>query len=103
MVDYLDCKYLTIVGHVQSGKTNEELNFVYASVNNQLPVIFVVRNIRADQLQLVARIEEFNKTLKIKLKVKVLSQMDKFEIPGFLAKNYVIILPNINLKIKNKI
>ena len=27
--NYFDCKYLTLVGHVQSGKTNEEINYSY--------------------------------------------------------------------------
>ena len=65
-MNYFDCKYLTLVGHVQSGKTHEEINYTYQSVENGFPVIFIVRNITADQLQLVARIHEFNKTVKNK-------------------------------------
>ena len=28
MSNYFDCKYLTLVGHVQSGKTNEEISYI---------------------------------------------------------------------------
>ena len=57
-------KYLTLVGHVQSGKTHEEINYCYNSIYEyQIPVIFIVRNIRADQLQLIARIKTYNNKL----------------------------------------
>lgn len=72
-MNYFDCKYLTLVGHVQSGKTHEEINYTYQSIENGFPVIFIVRNITADQLQLVARINEFNKMVKNAIKVKILN------------------------------
>lgn len=92
MVNYFDCKYLTLIGHVQSGKTHEELNYVYASINNSLPVIFLVRNITADQLQLVARIREYNQTMKCSIKYKILSHGNIEEIVKSMKENYVIIL-----------
>ena len=49
MDSYFDTKYLTLIGHVQSGKTIEEINYCYSSVNRKIPVIFIVRNITADQ------------------------------------------------------
>ena len=92
MVNYFDCKYLTLVGHVQSGKTNEEISYVHASVNSGLPVIFLVRNITADQLQLSTRIHEFNKTVNVALKVKILSQCSIQEIVTSMEQKGVIIL-----------
>ena len=62
--NYFSSRYLTIVGHVQSGKTYEEINYCFASVKRGFPVFFITRNITADQLQLNARFIEFNKTLK---------------------------------------
>jgi hypothetical protein len=43
------------VGNVQSGKTYHEINYCYSS---KYPVIFIVRNINADQLQLKNRFNE---------------------------------------------
>ena len=57
--------YITLVGHVQSGKTNEEINFCYRSVNyHNIPVIFIVRNITADQNQLQKRFKLFGNSIK---------------------------------------
>jgi len=92
MVNYFDCKYLTLVGHVQSGKTNEEISYVHASVNSGLPVIFLVRNITADQLQLSTRISDFNKTVNVGLNVKILSQCSIQEIVTSMEQKGVIIL-----------
>jgi hypothetical protein len=61
-------KYLTLIGHVQSGKTNEEINYCYSSVNKyKLPVLFVVRNITADQLQLRDRFAQSKNGLGVYL------------------------------------
>jgi len=92
MTNYFDCKYLTLVGHVQSGKTNEEISYIHASVNSGLPVIFLVRNIKADQLQLVSRIMEYNKTKDLPLRVKILSQCTIEQIVKVLQQKQVIIL-----------
>jgi hypothetical protein len=92
MVNYFDCKYLTLVGNVQSGKTHEELNYVYASINNSLPVIFLLRNITADQLQLVSRIREYNQTIKCSIKHKILSHGSIQEIAASMQENCVVIL-----------
>jgi hypothetical protein len=89
---YFDCRYLTLVGHVQSGKTQEEINYTYQSIKNGFPVIFIVRNITADQLQLVARIHEFNKTVKNSLNVKILSHASVEEIANSMELKSVTIL-----------
>ena len=48
--------YITLVGNIQSGKTNELINYCYTSVNYyKIPVIFILRNIKADLLQLLNR------------------------------------------------
>ena len=64
-------KYVALIGHVQSGKTIEEINYTYQSINQNIPVVFIVRNITADQLQLKDR---FNLCEK-KLNVKILSHL----------------------------
>jgi thymidine kinase len=49
--------YLTIVGEVQSGKTNELLKYTHNSIlNNKTSVIFIIRNVTADLLQLKSRL-----------------------------------------------
>ena len=54
-------RYVTLIGNVQSGKTVELINFCYRSVNDsKIPVIFILRNIKADLLQLLNRFEEHN-------------------------------------------
>jgi hypothetical protein len=61
-------KYLTLIGHIQSGKTNEEINYCHSSVKKyNLPVIFVVRNITADQLQLRDRFSQSKHDLDVYL------------------------------------
>ena len=58
-------KYLALIGKVQSGKTREEINYCIESVNKyNLPVIFILRNIKADQIQLQSRIKETNLNVK---------------------------------------
>ena len=91
-MNYFECKYLTLVGHVQSGKTHEEINYTYQSIENGFPVIFIVRNITADQLQLVARIHEFNKTVKNALKVMILNHFSIEEIASSMENKSVTIL-----------
>ena len=90
-MNYFESKYLTLVGHVQSGKTNEEISYCYTSINNGFPVLFLTRNIKADQLQLSARISEFNKTVANPLKVKILSHGSISEIVKSMEQNYIII------------
>ena len=59
MAAYFESRYLTLVGHVQSGKTIEEINYCYSSVNEyHVPVILIVRNVSADQLQIRQRFSE---------------------------------------------
>jgi hypothetical protein len=67
--------YITLVGNVQSGKTNEEILFCNNNINNGIPVIFVTRNIKADQMQLCARFTEFNQNKSENLNVKILSHL----------------------------
>jgi hypothetical protein len=92
MVNYFDCKYLTLVGQVQSGKTNEEINYTHQSIQNGFPVIFIVRNITADQLQLSTRFCEFNKIVNKPLKVKILSHGSIQEIVKSMELKCVVIL-----------
>jgi len=92
MEDYFDSKYLTLVGHVQSGKTHEEINYCYRSINNGYPVIFLVRNITADQLQLSMRISEYNQTVSKPLKVKILSHGSIEQIAKSMEMKSIIIL-----------
>jgi hypothetical protein len=66
-MSYFDSRYLTLIGHVQSGKTNEEINYCYRSVHDyRVPVVFIVRNIKADQLQLRNRFSKSENELNIK-------------------------------------
>lgn len=67
MTSYFDSRYLTIIGHVQSGKTIEEINYCWYSINKYIPVIFIVRNITADQLQLRDRFSKFEQNMEVKL------------------------------------
>ena len=88
MDSYFDCKYLTLVGHVQSGKTNEEINYCYSSINHHnVPVIFLTRNIKADQLQLRDR---FN-TTPFDFNVKILSHLKMDQAVEVLNSNGIII------------
>ena len=64
-------KYLALIGHVQSGKTFEEISYCCDSVYiHKLPVIFIVRNITADLLQMYSRITQFNNNSVRKLDAK---------------------------------
>jgi hypothetical protein len=84
-------KYLALVGHVQSGKTNEELKYCFQSTAiYKLPVIFIVRNITADQLQLYHRINDFNNKNNCNLNCKILSHMN--DVLDFLKNCGIIIL-----------
>ena len=90
-MDYFDCKYLTLVGHVQSGKTNEEINYCYRSINHcNLPVIFLTRNIKADQLQLRDRFNIFD-TFDFKFNIKILSHLKTDQAVELLKSNGIII------------
>ena len=81
-------RYLTLVGYVQSGKTHEEINYTFSSIKKGYPVIFITRNINADQLQLVKRINEFNYDIKTKL----ISHGSVEEIAESMNNLFVIIL-----------
>ena len=91
-------KYVTLVGYIQSGKTNELLNYCYQSINFvKVPVIFILRNIKADLLQLDKRFSSFFENNK-QINVSSLSQL--FANPDLglnkalahLANNGIIIL-----------
>jgi hypothetical protein len=97
-------KYLALVGNVQSGKTNEELKYCFQStIVHKIPVIFIVRNISADQLQLVHRINDFNNKNSSNLNCKILSHINT-NVMDFLNNCGIIILlcncPQLK-KIKN--
>jgi len=78
--------YLTIIGHVQSGKTNEEINYCWNSVNNdKVPVVFIVRNITADQLQLRSRFDE-------RMETKLLKHLTVEKAVEFMESIGIIIL-----------
>jgi hypothetical protein len=88
MTDYFESRYLTLVGHVQSGKTIEEINYCHQSVNrHRRPVVFIVRNITADQLQLRERFLEHTA-----LDVKLLSTLTRQQAIEFMDQCGVIIL-----------
>jgi len=89
---YLESKYITLVGHVQSGKTNEEIQFCYQSIQSGIPVIFVTRNIRADQLQLSSRFADFNNKNSYNINVKIFSHGSLEDILRSMKMNYVIII-----------
>jgi len=95
MVDYEinKSKYIILVGDVQSGKTNEELKYCYESIIiHKVPVVFIVRNIIADQLQLKNRINDFNNKNSIKLNCKILSQIDIVTAAKFMDSLGILIL-----------
>jgi len=78
-------KYITLIGHVQSGKTAEEINYCWDSVKSQeIPVVFVVRNITADQLQLRARFKPFDINVKTLSSLNIESAAKFMETPGVL-------------------
>ena len=82
-------KYLTLIGHIQSGKTHEEINYCFESVNtHELPVIFIVRNIKEDSLQLRARFGE----ICPKLNVKIFSHLTIQSAVEFMDTLGIIIL-----------
>jgi len=81
-------KYLALVGHSDSSKTNEEINYCFSSVNHyKTSVLFVVKNVRSEQLQLCSR---FNCT---NLPVKLLSELITVEESlNFLKSTGIVIL-----------
>ena len=81
-------KYLGLIGHIQSGKTNEEINYCYASINHyHRSVVFIVRNVTADQLQLQSRFKE------TKILIKLLNEITSIEEAiSFLESTGVIIM-----------
>lgn len=87
-------KYLTLVGSVQSGKTIEEIMYCYSSTNNyHCPVVFLVRNILADQLQLSSRLKQFNEKIQEPyiLKSSPLSHLTLQSALGLLKECGIII------------
>jgi hypothetical protein len=88
-MSYFDVRYLTLIGHVQSGKTIEEINYCHASVTQyQVPVFFIVRNITADSLQLRDRFSNFEHSMEIQL----LKSLTVEKAIDFLEKNGIIVL-----------
>ncbi len=88
-MNYFDVRYLTLIGHVQSGKTIEEINYCYSSVTKfKVPVFFIVRNITADQLQLRDRFSTFEHSMEIQL----LKSLTVEKAVAFLEKCGIIIL-----------
>ena len=87
MTNFFESRYLTLVGHVQSGKTIEEINYCHESVNHhKRPVVFIVRNITADQLQLKSRFLQYN------LDVKLLSNLTIDQTVSFMEICGIVIL-----------
>lgn len=87
--NYFKSKSLVLVGHVQSGKTHEEINFCYESIfSRNTPVIFITRNIKADQLQLISRCMFFSKSLK----TQMLSHSTIHQAKAFLESIGILIL-----------
>jgi hypothetical protein len=95
--DIGNSKYVTLIGHVQSGKTIELLNYCYQSVYlHNTPVIFIIRNITDDRLQLLSRFFNYNKILTTKLNVKSITELNNLNFVEFLKnKGIVIALCNI--------
>ena len=94
-------KYLALVGHIQSGKTNEEINYCFSSVNHyKTSVIFIVRNVTADQIQLHSRFEN----LPVKLPVKLLNEIITVEeaVEFLKSTGIIILLCNTNQLLKIK-
>jgi hypothetical protein len=90
--DITTSKYVTLVGQVQSGKTIELLNYCYQSIFlHNTSVIFVIRNITDDRLQLLNRIFNYNKLLITKINVKSITDLSNSEFIEFLNKKGVII------------
>jgi len=89
-----DSKYITLVGSIQSGKTNELINYCYTSVNyHKIPVIFILRNIKADLLQLLNRFEEHSILNKKRILIKSIYQFQNdSEIFDFLKESGIILL-----------
>jgi len=84
-------KYITLIGNIQSGKTNELINYCYNSVNyHKIPVIFILRNIRADLLQLMSRFDEHGVLNKKYLKVKSIYEVTN--ITEFLKEMGILII-----------
>jgi len=89
-------KYVTLIGYVQSGKTNELLNYCYQSTSFfKMPVIFILRNMNTDLLQLLNRFDTFaNIPLS---KIRSISQLYSSgdginEVLRLLQENGIIIL-----------
>jgi hypothetical protein len=87
MANYFDSRYLTLVGHVQSGKTIEEINYCYSSINQyHVPVILIVRNVSADQLQIRQRFSENG------IEIELLKNISIEKAAEIMQKNGVLVL-----------
>jgi hypothetical protein len=85
-------KYVSLIGEVQSGKTIELLNYCYQSIHlHNTPVIFIIRNITDDRLQLLSRFFNYNKLLTNKIDVKSISELNDSTFVNFLYKNGIVI------------
>ena len=90
-------KYLGLVGYVQSGKTMEEIIYSWRSIYvEKLPIIFLVRNITADQLQLHSRIKEFNNKLSKKIKYSPCSDPEEKIVETLQNGHMITALSNFN-------
>ena len=85
-------KYTTLIGHVQSGKTHEEINFCYRSLSEKIPVLFITRNIISDQLQLQERIQSYSLSVTPSLNVTVLKHNTVEQAVAFFKSIGIIIL-----------
>ena len=70
IINWLDetNKYQLLTGQVQSGKTNEIINYCYWCIyEKQKSVLVVFQNIKYDIIQFNSRLENFNKQLNSSL------------------------------------
>ena len=82
IINWLDesKKYQLLTGQVQSGKTNEIINYCYWSIyQKQKSVLVVFQNIRYDILQFNSRLENFNKQLNGSLEPLQSYTIDDFD------------------------
>jgi hypothetical protein len=87
-------KYVVLIGKIQSGKTNELINYCYTSINYyKIPVIFILRNIRADLLQLLNRFDEHSILNNKNILVKGIYQLENEEnILKFLNEVGILVI-----------
>ena len=73
-------KYQLLTGQVQSGKTNEIINYCYWSIyEKHKSVLVVFQNIKYDVIQFNSRLENFNKQLNGSLEPLVSHKIEDFD------------------------